>query len=146
MQKGGRMLRPLHKFLFGLFFVQCFTTIFVTNLEKKMDSSRFLRAIVWGFALLFSFFSLPAQSVKYIDALKYYQQGEVEEARKLFQEEFQQNPSNDAACYYLAALSAADPKRIGEAETWFKKAVELSPDNFWYQYALAMFYLRTERQ
>lgn len=111
-----------------------------------MDSSRFLRAIVLGFALLFSCFSLSAQSVKYIDALKSYQQGDAEEARKLFREEIQENPSNDAACYYLATLSAADPKRTGEAETWFKKAVELSPDNFWYQYALAMFYLRTERQ
>ena len=111
-----------------------------------MDSSRFLRAIVLGFALLFSFFTLPAQSVKYIDALKYYQQGDAQEAQKLFLEEVRENPSNDAACYYLAMLSAADRNQVQEAETWFKKAVELSPDNFWYQYTLAMFYLRTDRQ
>ena len=77
-----------------------------------MDSSRFLRAIVLGFALLFSFFTLPAQSVKFIDALKYYQQGDAQEAQKLFLEEVRENPSNDAACYYLAMLSAADRNQV----------------------------------
>ena len=111
-----------------------------------MDSSRFLRAIVLGFALLCTSFGLQAQSVKFIDALKYYQQGELNEALKLFQEELRENPGNDAACYYIATISAADRSRDSETENWFKKAVELSSDNFWYNYSLALFYLRSERQ
>ena len=111
-----------------------------------MESSRFLRAIVLGFSLLCTIHSLPAQSAKYIDALKYYQQGDAAEALKLFREEIRENPANDAACYYIATISAADPSHDAETERWFKQAIELSPDNFWYAYALAMFYLRSERQ
>ena len=111
-----------------------------------MESSRFLRMIVLGFVFLCASFGLQAQSVTYIDALKYYQQGDAAEALKLFRKELQENPANDAACYYVATLCAADRSRDPETESWFKKAISLSPDNFWYQYALAMFYLRSERQ
>ena len=111
-----------------------------------MESSRFLHAIVLGFALLCAASGLQAQSVKYIDALKSYQQGDTEEALKLFREELHENPSNDAACYYVATLCASDRSRDAETEHWFRKAVSLSPDNFWYKYSLALFYLRTERQ
>ena len=101
---------------------------------------------VLGIVFLCASFGLQAQSVKYIDALKYYQQGNAAEALKLFREELQENPANDAACYYMASLCAADRNRDLETESWFKKAISLSPDNFWYKYALAMFYLRSERQ
>ena len=111
-----------------------------------MDSPRFLRAIVCGFALLCASFSLPAQSSLYIDALKNYQQGELEEALQLFRQEVRDNPSNDAACYYIASICASVPGREDEAESWLKKAVSLSPENFWYKYTLAMLYLRTDRQ
>ena len=111
-----------------------------------MDSSRFLRTIVLCFALLSAAVGLHAQSARYIDALKYYQQGDLNEALKLFRQEIQENPTNDAACYYLASISAADGKHDTEAENWLKKAISLSPDNFWYKYTLALFYLNTDRQ
>ena len=111
-----------------------------------MDSSRFLRTIVVGVFLLFASFGLNAQSAKYIDALKYYQQGELQEAAKLFREEVRENPANDAACYYLASISAAGSGHEAETENWLKQAISLSPDNFWYKYTLALFYLNTERQ
>lgn len=111
-----------------------------------MEISRFLRKIVLGLFFLCASSGLQAQSVKYIDALKYYQQGDASEALKLFREELQDNPSNDAACYYVATLCASDRSRDLETESWFKKAIALSPDNFWYKYSLAMFYLRSERQ
>ena len=111
-----------------------------------MESSRFLRVFVLAFFFLCASFGLQAQSAKYIDALKYYQQGDTAEALKLLREELQENPSNDAACYYVAAIYASDRSRDLETESWFKKAISLSPDNFWYKYALAMFYLRSERQ
>lgn len=111
-----------------------------------MERSRFLRTIALGILLLCAASGLQAQSVKYIDALKYYQQGDAAEALKLFREELQENPENDAACYYIATICASDRKRDLEAENWFKKAITLSPDNFWYKYSLALFYLRSERQ
>ena len=111
-----------------------------------MDSSRILRTIVFGVFLFSAAFGLRAQSVKYIDALKYYQQGELQEAAKLFREEVRENPANDAACYYLAAISAADGKHDAETENWLKQAISLSPENFWYKYTLALYYLNTERQ
>ena len=140
------MLRPPLHFFCGLFFVRLFTIIFVTNLEKKMDSSRFLRTIVCAILLLGASIGLQAQSVTYLDALKNYQQGDAAEALRLFQEAFREDPSNDAACYYIASICATDNKRDAETEMWLKKAISLSPDNFWYRYTLALFYLHSDRQ
>lgn len=105
-----------------------------------------MRKIVCAFVLLFAAAGLQAQSAKYIEALKNYQQGETAEALRLFQEELQENPSNDAACYYIAAIYSGNPGKAAEAERWIKRAIELSPDNFWYRYDLALLYLRTDRQ
>jgi len=111
-----------------------------------MDSPRFLRTIVCAIALLCAATGLRAQSPQFLDALKNYQQGEIAEALRLFQEEIRNHPDNDAACYYLASICANDPNREAETENWLKRAVELSPDNYWYRYTLALFYLRTDRQ
>ena len=110
-----------------------------------MESPRFLRKIVCAIALLCVTIGLHAQSAKYIEALKYYQNGEVAEALRLFREEVQENPANDAACYYIAAICSNDPDQRAEAETWLKRAIELDPDNFWYRYNLALCYLHTDR-
>ena len=97
--------------------------------------------------LLLAFpFAAPAQSAKYIDALKHYQQGELKEALKLLREEVRENPANDAACYYIATICGTDARNDTETENWLKRAIELSPDNFWYRYSLSMFYLHSDRQ
>ena len=111
-----------------------------------MDSTRFLRIILTGLILLSAFSAARAQSSRYIEALKYYQQGETEEAIRLFKGELRENPENDAAYYYIASICATDPKRQGEAEHWLKQAIEHAPDNFWYKYTLAVLYLRSDRQ
>lgn len=111
-----------------------------------MESSRFLRTIVVVFALLLGSTGIHAQSVRFIDAMKNYQAGEYAEARKLFEAEVNENPENDAAWYYLSAIASTDKARIQEAESCLKKAVALSPDNFWYQYTLAMLYVNTDRR
>ena len=103
-----------------------------------MESPRFLRKIVCAIALLCVTIGLQAQSAKYIEALKYYQNGEVSEALRLFREEVQENPANDAACYYIAAICSNDPNLRAESETWLKRAIDLDPDNFWYRYNLAL--------
>ena len=112
----------------------------------RTDHSSLLRRILCGILFISLSFGLNAQSVKYIDALRAYQQGELEEALRLFREEIRENPSNDAAYYYMGAICAADPQQNGQVEEWLRKAVELAPDNFWYKYTLAMSYLRTDRQ
>ena len=111
-----------------------------------MDSSRFLRTIISGFVLLLACLALPAQTTRYIDALRHYQQGELEDALKLFREEARENPENDAACYYIATICSTDPTRSAETENWLKKAVALSPDNFWYKYSLAVLYLNSDKR
>ena len=111
-----------------------------------MDSPRFLRIILCGIALLCASVGLDAQSAKYIDALKYYQQNDYREALGLFREEVRENPANDAACCYIAMICTADKTREAEAIEWFKRAVELAPDNFWYRYSLATFYIHSGRQ
>jgi tetratricopeptide (TPR) repeat protein len=105
-----------------------------------------LRTIVVVFALLLGSAGLHAQSVRFIDAMKNYQAGEFTEARKLFEAEVKENPENDAAWYYLSAIASTDEARSQEAETFLKKAVALSPDNFWYRYTLAMMYVNTDRR
>ncbi len=111
-----------------------------------MNSPRILRLFVCTMALLCTLCGLHAQSARFLDALKNYQQGEVAEALRLFREEVAEHPDNDAACYYIASICANDPAREAETENWLKQAIGLSPDNFWYRYTLALFYLRTERQ
>ena len=111
-----------------------------------MHSPRFLRTIVLVFALLLSATGLQAQSVRFIDGLKNYQSGAFEEAWELFREEVKENPDNDAAWFYMSSIAATDSTRMQEAETLLKKAASLSPDNFWYQYTLAMLYVNTDRQ
>ena len=111
-----------------------------------MDSSRFLRTIVVVFSLLIGSAGLHAQTVRYLDALKNFQAGDFQEARQLFEKEVKENPSNDAAWYYLSAIASNNEDNGQEAETFLKKAIALSPDNFWYQYTLAMLYVNTDRR
>ena len=105
-----------------------------------------MRRILCGISFLCLAAGLNAQSAKYIDALKLYQQKEYGEALALFQEEVRENPGNDAACYYIAMICSADRTREAGTIEWLKRAIELSPDNFWYRYSLATFYLHTGRQ
>jgi len=111
-----------------------------------MDSSRFLRTIVVVFSLLIGSAGLHAQTVRYIDALRNFQAGDIREARQLFEQEVKENPSNDAAWYYLSAIASNEESNAQEAEGFLKKAIALSPENFWYQYTLAMLYVNTDRR
>ena len=111
-----------------------------------MDTSRFLRTIITAFVAILSFSSLNAQTTRFLEAMKNYQQGEYAEALKLFQEEVAADPSDDAAWFYMAAIVSNDRDKRQQSEEYLKKAIEISPDNFWYRYTLAMLYVSTERQ
>jgi tetratricopeptide (TPR) repeat protein len=55
------------------------------------------------------------------------------------------DPSYDAAWYYMGqvALHEGDLER---AETFYRKAAELDPGNFWYRYKLAVIYAYTSKE
>lgn len=82
-----------------------------------------------------------AQSPTFIDALRAAEEGRAAEAVALFEKELEQSPDNDAAYMYLAVnLIALDNPDYDRVEALLRRAVELSPDNYWYTYTLANFY------
>ncbi len=113
----------------------------------KMKLTKTAMPIVAALGLLLCGLSASAQSSVFFDALKYYQENNVAEAAKLFNQEIAENPQNDAAYYYYACLmlSSGNKADFAKIETNLKKALELSPENYWYKYSLAMFYQQTER-
>ena len=79
-----------------------------------------------------------------ISAVARFNEGDFNTANGILTKVIAEDPSNDAAWYYLA-LTELD-KNISKAEECFKKAVELDPQNFWYRYRLAKLYSLTQRQ
>ena len=74
-----------------------------------------------------------------------YSKGEYAAAKTVMKNVVENDPSNDAALYYLAMISAYE-NDAELAETYFQAAVALDPDNFWYRYRLAKLYSLTDRQ
>ena len=89
--------------------------------------------------------SVFGQSPEFIDAIRANQSGEFDVASELLASEITNNPSNDAAYFYLAKVEAATNPTSAKIEDYFKKALELSPENFWYKYFLALYYSDTDR-
>ena len=85
------------------------------------------------------------QSSTYIDAVRAYQSKNYDVAKELLLDEIKVNPSNDAAYYYLAMIEKDSDSESLLVDQYFKKALELSPENFWYKYFLAMHYADTGR-
>ena len=74
-----------------------------------------------------------------------YSNGQYETAKSVFKNVMENDPSNDAAMYYLAMIAAYE-NDMELAETYFMAAVNLDPGNFWYGYRLAKLYSMTGRQ
>lgn len=117
-------------------------------IEMKRTIRRTFAPLAAAFYLLFAgHATASAQSATYMDALRAFQENRLAEAAKLFTREIAENPDNDAAYFYYAdlLLSAKEGQDIPKIEENLKKAVALSPDNYWYKYTLALFYQQTER-
>ena len=112
----------------------------------KQRLHTFLRSALLLLAVLTLSVTAQAQSARYFDALRLYHAGKPEKAVEQFEKELAAHPENDAAHYYLGTtlLSAARPD-LDRVEKCFRKALELSPDNYWYKYSLALFYTETSR-
>lgn len=65
------------------------------------------------------------------DAIALYKDRKVPEARAALETITTAEPKNAEACYYLGLtlLRTHDPKLLESAVDWFKKAVDLQPDN-----------------
>ena len=74
-----------------------------------------------------------------------YSKGEYAAAKEVFRNVVQNDPSNDAALYYMALIAVAE-NDAELAETYMVTAAGLDPDNFWYRYRLAKLYAVTGRQ
>lgn len=85
------------------------------------------------------------QENRLIDAVGKYTSNDYVSAVNILSGIISETPENDAAYYYMALSKLA----VGEtdvAETYFERAVELDPSNFWYRYRLAVYYGVTARQ
>ena len=74
-----------------------------------------------------------------------YSNGEYAAAKEVFKNVMQNDPSNDAALYYLALIAVYE-NDAELAETYMMTAASMDPGNFWYRYRLAKLYAVTDRQ
>ena len=74
-----------------------------------------------------------------------YSKGEYAAAKAVLKNVVENDPSNDAALYYLALIAVyEDDAEL--AETYLQAAATLDPGNFWYRYRLAKLFSLTDRQ
>lgn len=78
-------------------------------------------------------------------AVEHLNAGDNESARSVLETVLEQDPTNDAAWYYLYQVAAGDGD-IDQAELYLTAAKNLDPANFWYRYRLAQIYSYTSRQ
>ena len=78
----------------------------------------------------------------YLEGVRYYNEGDFENARKLLSQATMEDEGNDAAYYYLG-LTYIQLQDMQAAEAYLSKALEKDPDNIWYKIKLAQFYSET---
>ena len=81
----------------------------------------------------------------FLDGIKNYNMDNSQEAIKCFEKAIIDNPSNDAAYYYLG-LCYSEVSDIDHTEVNLLKATELDPSNYWYRITLAELYSQTDRK
>lgn len=74
-----------------------------------------------------------------------YSKGEYAAAKGVMKQVIQNDPSNDAALYYLAMIAVYE-NDAELAETYFMAAADIDPGNFWYRYRLAKLFSLTDRE
>lgn len=80
----------------------------------------------------------------FLEGIREYNSGNIENGEKLLLESIKTDKSNDASYYYLGLIN--DEK--GEdnlAEHYYRAACEADTSNFWYRMSLAKFYSKTNR-
>ena len=80
-----------------------------------------------------------------ITGVDLYSKGDYSAAKAVLKNVVVNDPSNDAALYYMAMIAAYE-NDTELAETYFQAAAALDSCNFWYRYRLAKLYSLTGRQ
>ena len=109
-----------------------------------------MRYITLLLSLLFSFATFAqvekSQDITpkeyYLEGVRYYNEGNFENARKLLSQATMDDEGNDAAYYYLG-LTYIQLQDAQAAEAYLSKALEMDPGNIWYKIKLAQFYSET---
>ena len=109
----------------------------------------FFRALALIYITLICHTALAQEAHRYenlvVTGADLYSKGEYAAAKAAFKNVMENDPSNDAAMYYLAMIAAYE-KDTELAETYFMAAANIDPGNFWYRYRLAKLYAVTNRQ
>lgn len=79
-----------------------------------------------------------------VSAVSLFNQEKYDQAIKLLKVVIDNDPNYDAAYYYIARSYMAIGE-VEQAECQLLKAIELSPDNYWYRYWLSFLYSRTDQ-
>ncbi len=79
-----------------------------------------------------------------LSAVGLFNAGQYKAATSILNEVIADDPSDDAAWYYLAQCAVAE-NDLEKAEQCYRMASELDPGNFWYRYRLAKLYSFTSR-
>ena len=74
-----------------------------------------------------------------IDAVAAMNDGKFQKATAELEKILSEDPSNDAACYYLG-LCHLYARKLDKAKEYLKKASQLDPSNYWYKDRLALAY------
>lgn len=78
-----------------------------------------------------------AQSEAFLEGIRLYYANDVKAAYEQFKKVVATEPDNDAAYYYISTML----RDSTAAAANLRKAVELDPDNYWYNYSLAKNYM-----
>ncbi|MBO4760770.1 MAG: tetratricopeptide repeat protein [Bacteroidales bacterium] len=95
----------------------------------------FLIALLAGYSLT----AADTRKPSFLDGVQAYSLGRYQVAVSVFNKIVTEEPSNDAAWYYLG-MSWVE-KDVDTAKKCLKKAAELDPDNYWYKETLARVYM-----
>ena len=110
-----------------------------------------MRRYITALTIFFLTFSLAysqrpesIQENMLLSAVKMFNDGKYDAAKTALNDVLEKDSESDAAWYYLA-MTALATKDMETAEVCLKRAVELDPSNFWYNYRLAGIYAMTSR-
>ena len=109
----------------------------------------FLRAIALIYIALVGSTAFAQNANRYeslvVTGADLYSNGEYAAAKEVFRNVILNDPTNDAAMYYMALIAVTE-NNVELAESYMVSAASLDPDNFWYRYRLAKLYAVTGRQ
>ena len=97
--------------------------------------------IIAAFIFLFISITTSAQIEKEIkEGINLYKSGKLDEAKSILEELADKEVKSDSIYYYLGKI-CYDEKEYGDAEEYFEKALEISPNNSHYYLQLGKAYL-----